>query len=240
MRKVILLFLVFACNLIYSQSLTSFINIKQYYFNYYQHAEILNQSGNKNDYVVGSFEYIEDVSDTSKLKYIATLKITDKTFNYKSIVATWLYNGFYSTAHKLGADAFCLKKYAYSDSDATVILDVYFGGNNFLKINQSKRIKNKIYLFSEKGIANKDTAKFYLNDKLTKFNRNEYLVINADLNKKYNIALGKDSTTNNPVVFTKEEQSRFFVIPNYTPPHEVTKRNGKKVIVSKRIIFFFK
>jgi hypothetical protein len=195
-------------------------------------AEILNQSGYQHDYVIGTFEYIEDRNDTSKLKYIATLKITDKTYNYKGVIGRWLYERFYSTAHKLGADAFCLKKYSCSDSNATIIIDVYFAGNNFLKINQSKRIKNKIYLFGEKGKAKKDTAKFYLNDTLTKFNTAEYFIINASLDKKYNLALGKDSTTNRPVMYTTEGQARFFMIPNYTPPHEITKRNGKKKMIS--------
>lgn len=144
----------------------------------------------------------------------------------------WLYNGFYSAAHKLGADAFCLKKYIHNYSTSTVIIDVYFAGKDFLKINESKRIKNKIYLFGEKGMAKKDTAMFYLNDTLTRFNKSEYFIINASLNINYNLALGKDSTTNRPIKFTKEYQSRFFVIPNYVPPHEVTKKNGKKKILS--------
>ena len=240
MRKTILLFLIFTYSLIYSQQQSAFFRAKQYYFNYYQHAEVLNKSGYQHDYVIGTFEYIEDLSDTFKLKYVATLKITDKTFGYKGIIGRWIDEGFYFSAKKLGADAFCLKNYVCSDSDATVILDVYFAGDNFLKINREKRIKNKIYLFAEKGITQKDTVQFYINDTLKKLNRNGYLIVDAALKKKYNLALGKDSTTNRVTTFNTIGQSRFFVIPNYSPPHEVIKKNGKKKIVSGSEVLFLR
>ncbi|MGZ3867135.1 MAG: hypothetical protein ACXVNR_12495, partial [Bacteroidia bacterium] len=134
---------------------------------------MLRQSGFKHDYVVGKLEYIEEIKDTSRLKYIATLQIEDKTYNWTGVFIQWL-DRFQTEAKKLGANTFCIDKYVHGDSTATLSIKTFFAGTPFLKENEAKRDKNNIVCFSSfndlktdsfylnKAVQNIDPKKFYL------------------------------------------------------------------------------
>jgi hypothetical protein len=224
MKNRILLLCLLSFNLIFSQ------NLKQSAYWYYTinhhepKAEIINQSGFQHDYLIGTFNYLEDKNDTSKLKYIATLKITDKTFHYTGILARWVYNGFYQTARKLGGNTFYLKGYEEKDSLSTVIINIYFAGNDFLKINKLKADKNNIYLYGAKDDM-KDSVTFYLNDSIIKFNSNKHLLIKGTQNINYNLSLTKDTSTNILVNYSVENTSRYFIVPRI---HTVNNSNKNR------------
>ncbi len=206
MKNKILILCLFSFNLIYSQKAKRTLND-----GYNPKVEILNQSGFQHEYIIRSFDYLEDIHDTARLKYIATLKITDKTFHYSGIVIRWL-AVFQSTAKKLGADAFCLKEYFEKDSIGTLIINVYFAGENYLKVNKQKPVKNTICLFGELSEA-KDSSYFYLNGSKTVFDRKKNYLINASINKEYTMAVSEDKKTITPVKFKKDENAKYFIVP---------------------------
>ncbi|HTA61431.1 MAG TPA: hypothetical protein VK835_03205 [Bacteroidia bacterium] len=177
---------------------------------YGQKVEVLNKSGFEHNYVIKGMDYIEDVNDTSKLKYIATLQISGKSYHSTAIVVRWAVK-FQETAKKLGANAFCLKEYIQKDSTATLVVNVYFAGN-YLKINKQKAEKNNVYLFGTNANTY-DSAYFYLNSTKKIFNSTKGFVIKTALNTDYNIAVTENKLTNLLVKYKSEKKSRYFIIP---------------------------
>jgi len=194
MKESILLFFLFSVNLLFAQKI-----------------EILNKSGFQHDYVVKEFDYIEDMNDTARLKYIATLRFTGKMEHYTGNVIRLVVK-FQTAARKLGADAFCLQSFTEKDSITTFIVKVYFAGSSFLKENAVKASKNNINLLGT-WYAPKDSADFYLEGTKTIFNSNKPFVIQAALKTDYNIAVNKDKITNTTIRFKSQEKSRYFIIP---------------------------
>jgi hypothetical protein len=183
---------------------------------YSQEVEILNKSGFEHNYAIKNIEYIEDIKDTSKLKYIATLRIIGKARHYTGTVVRWAVK-FQETAKKMGADAFCLQEYIEKDSIGTLIVNVYFAGDYYLKANKLKADKNNIYLFGT-STHPKDSADFYLNGSKRVFNSTKNFLINASLNADYNIAVTENKLTNLLVKYTSEKKSRYFIIPKSKAP----------------------
>src|SRR6185312_14198575 len=180
-------------------------------FFYGQNVEILNKSGFEHNYAIKNMEYIEDVNDTTKLNYIATLRIIGKANYYTGTVVRWAVK-FQETAKKLNANAFCLQNYIEKDSIGTLIVKVYFAGNYYLKANKLKANKNNIYLFATSSHP-QDSAYFYLNGTKKTFNSTENFIVSASLNTDYNIAVTENKLTNMLVKYKPEKKSRYFIIP---------------------------
>ena len=174
---------------------------------YSQQVEIIRKSDFKHDYIIGPIEYLEDLKDTARVNYIATLKVESKTF-YTGAVIYWL-DALQSTSKKLGANAFCLEKFSQKDSIATLVVKVYFAGIKFLKENKLKRNKNNIFLFSTN--TNMKADSFYLNKVKNNIDPKKYFLIPATLKQEYNLNVNLAVTTK--VKFTKEKPSRYFIIP---------------------------
>jgi len=183
---------------------------------YGQKVEILNKSGFQHNYAVKSFEYIEDANDTSKLNYMATLKMTGKADYYTGNVVRWVVK-IRATAKKIGANAFCLQEYRERDSIGTLVINVYFAGDYFLKANKLKANKSNIYLFGT-STHPQDSADFYLNGSKKVFSSTKNYLINTSLNIDYNIAVTENKLTNLPVKYKSEEKSRYFIIPKSKAP----------------------
>jgi|GEM_PF-1508344 len=180
-------------------------------FFYGQKVEILNKSGFEHNYAIKHFNYIEEINDTSNLKYIATLQIKGKAYCYTGTVVRWAVK-MQEIAQKLNADAFCLKEYTEKDSIATLTINIYFAGDYYLKMNSRKINKNGIYVF---GTSTKytDTADFYLNGIKQIFNSPKTFNISAVLNTDYNLGVNKDKITNLLVKYKSEKKSRYFILP---------------------------
>jgi len=177
---------------------------------YSQKVEILGVSGFKHNYVVGNLEYIEDIKDTARLKYIATLKVEDKTFYWTGIVIHWL-DGIQTVSRKIGANSFCIEKYSGKDSIATLIVKVYFASMKFLSENELKRSRNNIILFS--AFTNLEADSFYLNKTKKYIDPKKHFLITTSLNEEYNLGVNK-LIAPNKVLFKKEKSSKFFIIPD--------------------------
>jgi len=206
---------------------TTFINMKLVYVIILQlliiviHAqdvEVLSLSSFKHDYLVSEMQYLEDINDTGKTQYIATLKISGAHGN--EIIGHWL-NLLNMNAKRLGANLFYVESYVEDELKADLIVKMYFGGLNFITANTNKVDKNKIYIFNQSRSKN-DTGSFYMNQKKITFDPKNFYTIDTKQFQLYHISSnGKKSTTVNES-FPKNGISVFYIIPN-----------GKKSIIAK-------
>lgn len=175
-----------------------------------QKVEILHQSGFKHDYIIGDLEYIEDINDTSSLKYIATVKATGKTSYWTGFVAYWL-DKIQTESKKIGANSFYLEKFTLEDSIGTMVVKAYFASLKFLELNEVKRDKNNIYIFST--FTNMKADSFYLDKNKNYLDPKKYYLLKTELNREYLLAVNP-SIVPSKIKFKKEKSSRFFIVPN--------------------------
>jgi len=198
---------------------TTFINMKwacllffqlSIFFCFAQDVEVVSLSSFKHDYLVSEMQYLEDINDTGKTQYIATLKISGAHGN--EIIGHWL-NLLNMKAKRLGANLFYVESYVEDELKADLIVKMYFGGLNFITANTNKVDKNKIYIFNQSRSKN-DTGSFYMNHKKITFDPKTFYTIDTKQFQLYHISSnGKKSTTVNES-FPKNGISVFYIIPN--------------------------
>lgn len=198
---------------------TTFINMKLVYIiilqlliivSHAQDVEVLTISSFKHDYLVGEMQYLEDINDTSKIQFVARLKVNGSHGN--EMIGQWL-NLLCMNAKRLGANLFYVESYTENDATAELIVKMYFGGLNFIKNNTTRINKNTIYVFNQSR-SKSDTAHFYLNQTKTEFDARKYFTINTQPFKLYSISINGKKTTSVNQSFPKDAVSVFYVIPN--------------------------
>ena len=140
-------------------------------FSYSQKVEILESSGFKHDYVVSTLNYIEDLKDTTRLKYISIIRMSG-VYNHELSIVDW-HNLLEIKAKELGANSYYVLNYAEAESSASLNVKLFFAGENVLKTNKLKRKTNTALVFSQNKFA-KDSAYFYIDGKKTNFDPAKY------------------------------------------------------------------
>lgn len=175
-----------------------------------QNVEVLKQSNYKHDYFVTQMQYIEDISDTAKLQFIATVKISGEHHN--SLLSGW-YNNLKAKSKTLGANLYFIDSFSESENNSEMVVKMYFTGVNYIKENKKRSNKNRIFIFNQ-SCSRTDTAYFYLNQKRIEFDPKKYYSITTEPFKLYNITLtGKRSKKQNHS-FPKDAESVFYIIPD--------------------------
>ena len=95
-----------------------------------QNVEVLKQSNYKHDYFVTQMQYIEDISDTAKLQFIATVKISGEHHN--SLLSGW-YNNLKAKSKTLGANLYFIDSFSESENNSEMVVKMYFTGVNYIK-----------------------------------------------------------------------------------------------------------
>ena len=178
-------------------------------FSLAQNIEVMNISSYKHDYLVSDIQYLEDINDTSKIKFIAKIKISGAQEN--SITEHWL-NLLNMQAKQVGANLFCIDSYFENGTNADVIVNFYFAGLNFMKVNKTKANKNTIYVFNQTREKN-DTASFYLNKNKVEFDASKYYTIETKPFQLYSISTNNNKTTTVNESFPKDAASVYYIIP---------------------------
>ena len=126
-----------------------------------QAVEIINQADIKNLPESIKFAFLEAATDTSEIKYVATILARDK--NKKSNIE-FLYSEIRKQANKLGANCYKLKSFTRGGkrNEAILVLDSYFASDSLLKINTRNHEKNVVFLFGKEREDEK-TITFDLN-----------------------------------------------------------------------------
>ncbi len=110
-----------------------------------QKVEVVHRSDFGHNYALGRFVYIEEATDTSKLKYIATLKIHEDNFPF---IACNFIERFKVVGKELGANSYRLDSFEEKDSSITFTIKAYFAPEKFFAENKKKMSKDIIYVFS--------------------------------------------------------------------------------------------
>jgi len=110
-----------------------------------QKVEIVHRSAFRHNYATGRFVYIEEAADTSKLKYIATLRIHEDNYPY---IACNFIERFKVEGKELGANSYRLDSFEEKDSSITFTIKAYFAPEKFFTENKKKMSKDIIYVFS--------------------------------------------------------------------------------------------
>lgn len=110
-----------------------------------QSFSIIHSSGYKHNYAVGELYYLESKSDTTNVKYIATIEIKDQKIENKLYMVNW-YELLEPKAVDMGANLFYVEKFTKQGSSACLLVKVYFGGSKFLGANKSKANKGLNYV----------------------------------------------------------------------------------------------
>ena len=175
-----------------------------------QKTQILHQSGFKHDYVISPLRYVEDLRDTTRLNYIATLMVSGKQDYYLS-VAGWL-DLIKIKAKELGANSYFVSSYTENQSYVELTLRLFFAGERVLKVNALKKDTNAIFVFNQSRF-NTDTGIVYLDKTKISFNAKTFYKSMAPKNKAIYIATNLNDVTSIKVLFKKTKPSRFFVMP---------------------------
>jgi len=182
-----------------------------------QKVELVHRSSFRHNYAVGRFVYIEEAADTSRLKYIATLRIHQD--NYPYIVSNFV-ERFKTEAKDMGGNCFRLAAYEEKDSSVTLTIRTYFAPEKFFGENEKKQNKDKIYIFSSERRAGFEQY-FYLNDSLRTFSSLHYFMLNPADKDLVKIAAYKAKTPfgKNPrgYNFKAGKESRFLVVGSHLP-----------------------
>jgi hypothetical protein len=175
-----------------------------------QNIDVLKQSNYKHDYFVTEFQYIEDISDTSKLQFIASVKISGK--HHDELLANW-YNTIKAKAKTLGSNLYFIESYSEDENNSEMIVKMYFTGVNYVRENKMKNNKNRIFIFNQDRSKN-DTAQFYLNQKRIQFDPKKYYAIITEPYKLYNVTLTAKRSKKQNHSFPKDAVSVFYILPS--------------------------
>lgn len=183
---------------------------------YAQKVEILHRSDYRHNYAVGWFQYVEEAADTARLKYIATLRIRHDGFPYISALFAEL---FKTQGKDLGANMYRLASYEEIDSSIAITVRVYFAPEKFFAVNESKRKKGHIYIFSGERRPALEQY-FSYNDSIIKFPSLKYYDLEPPDKSRVGVhpdgprlpGLHRIRTT-----FKAGKEARFMVVGNKMP-----------------------
>ncbi len=179
-------------------------------FCFSQNIEVLKQSNYKHDYFVTEMQYIEDINDTSKLQFMASVKISGEHHN--SLLDHW-YNLLKAKGKTLGANLYFIESFSEDENTSSLIVNTYFTGVKYMKENKKENNKNRIFIFNQNHAKN-DTAYFYLNQKRIEFDPKKYYSIVTEPYKLYNITLTNKRSKRQNHSFPKDAASVFYILPS--------------------------
>jgi len=183
-----------------------------------QKTEVLHESGFRHEYALSSMTMIENIADTTRCKYIATVKVSGE--HGDGLIGNSL-NLLSMKAKQLGANMYTVQSYRQSEKDAEVIVRLFFAPEKLKKENDGKRIKNAIYVFNQYR-GKEDTAYFFVNKEKTIFNQEKFYQINIVIGTVYNLEVTPTNRGGVKVLHTKPNDALFFIIPS----------NKKKIVTT--------
>ncbi len=118
------------------------------------------------------FAFIEPVTDTAEIKFIATVQATKEGSDAE---IDKLYDAIRSRAQKMGANAFKLNSFKRNDSlnKFILILDTYYGTDAALLLNFNNHEKNVVYIFGDVERSGKSYS-FKIDNKKTEIKGGTY------------------------------------------------------------------
>jgi len=193
--SILILFLIYTLN-IYSQS-----------------VDIIKRSDLKKLPETEVFAIIEPTTDTSEIKYVATIQGRDK--NKKSNIE-FLYFEIRKTATKIGANCFKIKSFERGGdrNEAILILDCYVADEKTLKLNIENREKNVVYIFGNEREGDQSTS-YKLNGKEKEIESGSFHKLVIDVNDKIIITKGGITGTSVTLKWENNKEPVFLTLTGF-------------------------
>ncbi len=179
-------------------------------FLFSQRGEVVLKSKASHNYAIGKLYYIEEVVDTSRLMFMATIKITSSNQDF-----------FVSKAHnlleyktkELNANSYKIKSFSLIDTTLIMLFDVYFASDKQIEVIERNRLHGKIILFN--NIKDTIFRTVFINDSSILFLRKKHLSIaSSRFQKDFKIRLveRKDALENLSKTIKKDNSALFYTI----------------------------
>jgi hypothetical protein len=191
-----------------------------------QKVEILKQANpgldyrikNKSKHFSRGFIFLNGSIDTINYKFVASIKIGNrKGFAFLLSQCVNMYVALRSAANNLGANAFKITDFSFSDSSkySYFIADTYFISDSVIESKQFKLVKNFICIFPDEEYPKTDIT-FKFNKKIVHLNYHEYFQYFPQDGEKIDIAYGLTGyqhivwSQGQPAMFLDLEQGGLF------------------------------
>ena len=150
-----------------------------------QNVEVLRSSSFVPGVKSKEFAFLEPATDTSSLKFIASLKMSGD----EQTGIQYLYDSIRINALALGANCFKLNKFVeYGNKDSTSLtLNVYYATDALLYINFQNHPKNVTYIF-ESPYKSDHICRFYVDDVKKKIKDGTYYLLKNKSGKEIEVA----------------------------------------------------
>lgn len=175
-----------------------------------QQSEVVFISKATHNYAIGKLYYIEDAIDTSRLIFMATIKITSSN---QDVFVLDGHNLLEFKAKELNANSYKLKSFSSIDTTLIMFFDVYFAPDKQIELIEKNRIYRKIVLFN--NIKDTIFRTVFVNDSSISFIRNKHLAIETSkFQKEFSVRLVKSKEGNGILTktITKVKTAMFFTI----------------------------
>lgn len=148
-------------------------------FCFSQTSDVVYKSKASHNYAIGRNYYIEDVIDTSKLMFIATIKITSSN---QDIFISKAHNLLVYKAKDLNANSYKLKSFSSFDTTLVMLFDVYFAPEHQINLIVKNRIKERFVYFN--NIKDTIFRTVFLNDQAYSFSRKKHIQFSNVINRE--------------------------------------------------------
>lgn len=202
-----------------------------------QKTDVLHESGYKHDYVVSTARMLEDISDTIKCIYIATLRIYGPHNNGLAGEALTLLK---IKAKELGANVYHVLSYSETENEADIRVRLLFAGTKYIDANNAKRKLNSIYIFTPHRGKN-DTASVYVNGAKVNFDQKKFLKIEHEADSAYKLQVSEKSLLKLNIIRKKAREATFVVLPGgkYQPGAVVVPMTAAGVAAGAGLAIYF-
>lgn len=161
------------------RSFVLFLLIFSNSFLFSQHSEVILKSKTSHDYAIGKLYYIEEAIDTSKLMFMATIKITSSN---QDVFVSKAHNLLEYKTKELNANSYKLKSFSSIDTTLEMFFDVYFAPDKQIESVEKNRLTGKIILFN--NIKDTIFRNVFVNDSSVAFLRKKHLSIGSSHSQK--------------------------------------------------------
>jgi len=178
-----------------------------------QNVEIIQQADIKNLPEAKIFAFIEPTTDTSDIRYLATMSATAK--NKKSVIEN-LYFDIRKEATQIGANCYKIRSFERggSQNEAILILDCYVASESTLKENTKNHEDNVVFIFGGEREGEPSTS-FKINDEEIELNSGTYYKITLKPEEKIKISKGSITGASITLRWEKDKKPAFYTLSGF-------------------------
>ncbi|MCD6016952.1 MAG: hypothetical protein K0S53_73 [Bacteroidetes bacterium] len=177
------------------------------FFSFSQRSEVVYKSKFSHNYAIGKHYYIEDAIDTSKLFFIATIRITSSN---QDVFISKAHNLLEFKAKELNANSYKLKSFSLIDTTLTMLFDVYFAPEKQIDLIRSTRVKERFIYFN--NIKDTIYRTVFINEKAYLFSRKKHIEFSNVTNREICFQLDTASRENKCKKMKDGEDAFFYSV----------------------------